>query len=258
MKTSWEQPFYTTDVDAVGVMRVLESIRDHCPDCKFYQASTSEMYGLVKTIPQNEDTPFHPRSPYGVAKLYGHWITKNYRESFGLKTCSGILFNHESPLRGAEFVTRKITLGLARIACGKASNLELGSLEAQRDWGFAGDYVEGMWKMLQADQPDDYVLATGKTTTIRKFVEIVGESFGMDIAWTGTGLDEIGIDKKTDKPIISINEAFYRPAKVEILLGDATKAKTELGWTPIVGVTQLAHMMAKADYDRVKTDRVAF
>lgn len=258
VKTSWEQPFYTTDVDAVGVTRILEAIRDHAPDCKFYQASTSEMYGLVQAIPQDENTPFYPRSPYGVAKLYGHWITKNYRESFGLSACSGILFNHESPLRGAEFVTRKITLGLSRIACGEADKLELGNLDAKRDWGFAGDYVEGMWMMLQAEKLDDYVLATGETTTIRRFLEISAEALGMDIGWKGKGVDEVGVDKKSGKQIININEKFYRPAEVEILLGDATKAKTELEWIPKVDLPNLAHMMAKADYDRVKNNSVVF
>jgi GDPmannose 4,6-dehydratase len=248
--SSWEQPDYTTDVNAVGVLRILEAIRTFSPHTRFYQASTSEMFGKVRAIPQNEETPFHPRSPYGVAKVYGHFITMNYRESFNIHGSSGILFNHESPLRGKEFVTRKVTLGLARIAHGDLQPIVLGNLDAKRDWGFAGDYVEGMWRMLQQDVADDYVLATGKTSSIRAFVEFAALALGMDIEWVSSGLDEKGIDRKSGKTLITVSEKFYRPAEVEILLGDPTKAKEKLGWQAKVTVEQLAKMMADADFAR--------
>ncbi|MFB2567014.1 GDP-mannose 4,6-dehydratase [Rhizobium sp. IMFF44] len=258
VKTSWAQPLYTADVDAIGVTRMLEAIRTVNPKARFYQASTSEMFGLVQEIPQREVTPFYPRSPYGVAKLYGHWITVNYRESFDMFACSGILFNHESPLRGLDFVTRKISLHLSRVKTGEIECLELGNLEAKRDWGFAGDYVEGMWMMLQQPNPSDYVLATGDANSISYFVEEVGRALDMDIVWDGTGLQQRGIDRKTGKVVVRVNEAYYRPAEVDLLLGDATKAKEKLGWTPKVKVNELAQMMAKADYDRVKSGRVLF
>ena len=248
--SSWEQPSYTTDVNAVGVLRILEAIRTFSPHTRFYQASTSEMYGKVRAIPQSEETPFHPRSPYGVAKVYGHYITLNYRESFNIHASSGILFNHESPLRGKEFVTRKVTLGLARIAHGDNHPIVLGNLDAKRDWGFAGDYVEGMWRMLQQDVADDYVLATGKTSSIRSFIAFAAAALGKEVDWVGTGLDEKGVDRRTGRTIIEVSDKFYRPAEVEILLGDPTKAKEKLGWQAKVTVEQLAKMMADADFAR--------
>ncbi|MDQ0316210.1 GDP-mannose 4,6-dehydratase [Amorphus orientalis] len=256
--SSWDVPLYTADTDAVGVCRILEGMRDILPECRYYQASTSEMFGHVREIPQTEDTPFYPRSPYGVAKLYGHWITVNYRESFNLHASSGILFNHESPLRGVEFVTRKITLALSNIAQGNQETLDLGNMSAKRDWGFAKEYVEGMWRMLQQDEADDYVLATGSTHTVRDFVGWAGESLGFDIAWEGEGENEVGIDRKSGKTIVRVDPQFYRPAEVEILIGDPAKAKKQLGWEPKTDVRGLADMMAKADYDRVKSGRVFF
>jgi GDPmannose 4,6-dehydratase len=246
--SSWEQPIYAADVNGLGVVRLLDAIRTYTPQTRFYQASTSEMFGLVRAVPQSEDTPFYPRSPYGVAKVYGHFITVNYRESFGVHASSGILFNHESPLRGTEFVTRKITLGLARFARGEHAPVELGNLNARRDWGFAGDYVEGMWRMLQQDGADDYVLATGVTTPIRDFVNFAAETLGLDLDWSGSEDGEQAVDRKTGKVAVKVNPKFYRPAEVELLLGDATKAKTKLGWQPQVGIRELAAMMAKSDY----------
>ncbi|MEP9347955.1 GDP-mannose 4,6-dehydratase [Xanthobacter sp. KR7-225] len=247
--SSWEQPVYAADVNGLGVVRLLDCIRTFTPQSRFYQASTSEMFGLVRSTPQNEDTPFHPRSPYGVAKTYGHYITVNYRESFGIHASSGILFNHESPLRGSEFVTRKITLGLARFARGEQVPLALGNLDAKRDWGFAGDYVEGMWRMLQQETADDYVLATGVTTPIRDFVRFAAEAIGIELEWTGTGEAEQALERKTGKVVVQINPRFYRPAEVSLLLGDAAKARAKLGWEPKVGVRELAAMMAQADFD---------
>lgn len=247
--SSWELPTYTTDVNAVGVLRLLEAIRSFSPHTRYYQASTSEMFGKVRSIPQNEETAFHPRSPYGVAKVFGHFITVNYRESFGLHASSGILFNHESPLRGREFVTRKITLGLARIAKGDPAPIELGNLDAQRDWGFAGDYVEGMWRMLQQETADDFVLATGVTSSIRHFAEHAASAIGMDLAWSGKGVEEKGVDTKSGRTIITVNPKFYRPAEVELLIGDPAKAKARLGWQAKVDVASLAAMMAKADLE---------
>ncbi|ASP23597.1 GDP-mannose 4,6-dehydratase (plasmid) [Antarctobacter heliothermus] len=246
---SWELPVYTAEVDGVSVVRILDSLRTLTPECHFYQASTSEMFGLVQEVPQRETTRLHPRSPYGVAKVYGHYITMNYRESFGMHASSGILFNHESPLRGKEFVTRKITLGLARIAHGGSDPVELGNMDAQRDWGFAGDYVEGMWRMTQQDVADDYVLATGVTTTIRDFFTYAATALGMDLEWSGTGEGETATCRKSGKLVMRVNPKFYRPAEVELLIGDATKAREKLGWVPKVSVEQLAEMMAKSDYD---------
>lgn len=254
--SSWEQPHYTTDINAVGVLRLLEALRTFSPHTRFYQASTSEMFGKVRAVPQNEETPFHPRSPYGVAKVYGHFITINYRESFGLHASSGILFNHESPLRGKEFVTRKITLGLARIAHGHAGPIVLGNLDAKRDWGFAGDYVEGMWRMLQQDAADDYVLATGVTSSIRTFVEHAVRALGIEIEWKGSGLGEQGIDRKTGHVLISVSEKFYRPAEVELLLGDPGKARDSLGWSATVDIAALAEMMVNADFARTAPSSV--
>ncbi|WP_018701142.1 GDP-mannose 4,6-dehydratase [Amorphus coralli] len=256
--SSWDLPLYTADVDAVSVCRILEGIRDIVPQCRFYQASTSEMFGHVREIPQTEVTPFYPRSPYGVAKLYGHWITVNYRESFDLHASSGILFNHESPLRGVEFVTRKITLALARIAQGEQDMLYLGNMDAKRDWGYAAEYVEGMWRMLQQDKADDYVLATGNTYTVRAFVEGAGRALGYDIAWEGEAENEVGIDRKSGKRLVQVDPKFYRPAEVEILIGDPAKAKAGLGWEPKTDLAGLTELMVKADYDRVKSGRVFF
>ncbi len=251
VSTSFDQPIYTAEVDAVAVTRLLETIRTVSPDTRFYQASSSEMFGQARETPQTEETPFHPRSPYGVAKVYGHWITVNYRESYGLHATSGILFNHESPLRGHDFVTRKITRSFARIKHGQQEILELGNLDARRDWGFAGDYVEGMWMMLQQGSPDDYVLATGESHTIRDFVEKAGRAFDMDFVWEGEAEKTIGIDRKTGAVRVRINPAFYRPAEVEWLLGDATKAKEKLGWRSKTGLDELVQMMARADDQQV-------
>jgi GDPmannose 4,6-dehydratase len=251
--TSFEQPLYTADVDGLGVTRILESIREINPAIRFYQASTSEMFGLVQETPQTEKTPFYPRSPYGVAKLYAHWMTVNYRESYNMHASSGILFNHESPMRGQEFVSRKITSSFARIKYEQQKVLELGNLDALRDWGFAGDYVEGMWRMVQQPTADDYVLATGVTTKVRDFVQLAAITTGFELEWTGTGVDEIGVDLKSGNTLVKINPEFYRPAEVELLLGDPTKAKTYLGWNPKVELTQLVNMMVEADLKRVAT-----
>jgi GDPmannose 4,6-dehydratase len=247
--SSWEQPLHIAEINGIAVARILDAIRTYSPETRFYQASTSEMFGLVQTVPQNETTNFHPRSPYGVAKTFGHFMTVNYRESFGLHASSGILFNHESPLRGAEFVTRKISLGLALQSRGGSKPVELGNLNAKRDWGFAGDYVEGMWLMLQREKADDYVLATGVTTTVRDFVQFGAEALGMEIEWSGTGLTERATDVSTGKVIVTVNPDFHRPAEVDVLQGDASKALAALGWWPKVSVKELAEMMAKSDYD---------
>ena len=246
---SWELPIYTADVDGMAVVRILDTLRTLAPECRFYQASTSEMFGLVQEVPQSETTRLYPRSPYGVAKVYGHYITMNYRESFDMHASSGILFNHESPLRGKEFVTRKITLGLAALAHGGTAPIELGNMDAKRDWGFAADYVEGMWRMLQQDVADDYVLATGVTTTIRDFFSFAGEAMGMNIEWSGEGEAETATDTKTGKLVMRVNPKFYRPAEVDLLIGDPTKAEEKLGWKATVDIRGLAEMMAKSDYD---------
>lgn len=249
--TSWEQPVATAEIDAVGVTNMLEAIRIVKPEARFYQAATSEMFGLVQEIPQKETTPFYPRSPYGVAKVYGFWITKNYRESYDMYACSGILFNHESERRGKEFVTRKITDAVARIKQGVQDYLELGNMDAKRDWGHARDYVEGMWRMLQQDKPDDYVIATNETRTVREFVEVAFECVDMHIEWQGEGVDEIGIDKATGKTIVKINPQFFRPAEVEILLGDPAKAEKALGWERKTSFKQLVEAMVKNDMQLV-------
>lgn len=249
---SFDQPIFTADVDGVGVTRLLEAIRVVNPTIKFYQASTSEMFGKAQAVPQNEGTPFYPRSPYGIAKLYAHWMTVNYRESYGLHASSGILFNHESPLRSKEFVTRKVTLGLARIRFQQQDVLELGNVDAQRDWGFAGDYVEGMWKMLQQPVGNDLVLATGRTETVRTFIELAAEALDFSIAWEGQGVDLRGIDKKSGKVIIKVNPDYYRPAEVDLLVGNSSKAKRVLGWEPTMALSQLVTMMAEADSRRVR------
>ena len=250
---SFEQPLYTCDVNALGVLRLLECIREACPGARFYQASTSEMFGKAEATPQNETTPFHPRSPYGVSKLFAHWITVNYREAYGLFACSGILFNHESPLRGREFVTRKVTLGLAHVALGKQDTLHLGNLEASRDWGYAAEYVEGMWMMLQQEQPDDYVLATGRTHSVRDFVNAAGEALGFDLEWSGEGANARGIDRRTGKTIVIVTPEFYRPAEVDLLIGDPRKANQKLNWEAQTSLEELVQMMAKADFDRVQS-----
>jgi len=249
---SFQIPEYTANVNALGVLRLLDAIRKYKPTCRFYQASTSEMFGAVQEIPQKETTPFHPRSPYGVAKLFGHWITVNYRESYGMHASCGILFNHESPHRGTNFVTRKITKALARIKAGKQEVLELGNLDAKRDWGHARDYVMAMWLMLQQDQPDDYVIATGETRTIREFVEKAATHFGMEIGWAGSGLEEVGIDKITNKIIIKINKEFYRPAEVDLLIGDPSKAKTKLNWKSEYSFDELVAQMCYHDNEQEK------
>ena len=245
VKVSFELPEYTGTVDGLGTLRILEAIRilEMENDVRIYQASTSELYGKVQEVPQTETTPFYPRSPYGVAKLYGYWIIKNYREAYGLHASSGILFNHESPRRGETFVTRKITQGLSRISVGLQNVLYLGNLDAKRDWGHAKDYVEAMWLMLQEDTPDDYVIATGEQHSVREFVELAAPIFGLNIEWMGEGLDEIGIDKTTKRTIVAVNEKYFRPAEVESLLGDATKAKEKLGWEPKTTFKQLVEDM---------------
>ncbi|MCC3380782.1 GDP-mannose 4,6-dehydratase [Paenibacillus farraposensis] len=247
VRVSFDIPEFTGDVDALGTVRLLESIRDVNPSIRFYQASSSELYGLVQEIPQSERTPFYPRSPYAVAKLYAYWITVNYREAYNLFACNGILFNHESPRRGKTFVTRKITTGLANILKGKQDQLVLGNLDAKRDWGFAGDYVEAMWRMLQLDQPEDFVIATGETHTVREFCEHAFQHAGIPLSWTGEGMDEKGIDSRTGKVLISVNEKYFRPSEVDLLLGDSTKACTKLGWQPKVSFKELVEMMVEAD-----------
>ena len=245
--TSWEQPVATAEIDGIGALNMLEAIRMIKPNAKFYQASTSEMYGLVQAIPQNEETPFYPRSPYGVAKLYGHWITKNYRESYDMYACSGILFNHESERRGKEFVTRKITDAVARIKLGVQDVLELGNLDAKRDWGHAKDYVRAMWLMLQQDEADDYVIATNETRTVREFVERAFMYVGIEIIWEGSEVNEIGKDKATGKTVVKINPDFFRPAEVDILIGDPIKAETKLGWKREIPFVELVERMIKND-----------
>lgn len=253
VKVSFEVPEYTAETDAVGTLRILDAIRESGVRSKFYQASTSEMFGgLPETVPQNEKTPFHPRSPYGVAKLYAHWITVNYREAYRLFACSGILFNHESPRRGKTFVTRKITLAAAGIKHGLQEKLTLGNLDAKRDWGYAPDYVEAMWLMMQAEQPDDYVVATGETHTVREFCERAFAAVGIPLVWKGDGVDEKGVDAKTGKTLIEIDPRYFRPAEVCVLLGDSTKARKQLGWKPTVKFDELVHKMAENDLKAVK------
>jgi GDPmannose 4,6-dehydratase len=245
VRVSFETPEYTAMVDGLGTLKLLESIRLLNMDktCRFYQASTSEMFGLVQEIPQKETTPFYPRSPYGVAKVYAYWITKNYRESYGMYACSGILFNHESPRRGFNFVTKKITNALRDIQAGKQDCLHLGNLTALRDWGHAKDFVEAMWLMLQQNSPDDFVIATGEQYSVKQFVEKCAPYFNMEIQWQGQGIDEIGIDIKTGKTVILVDEKYFRPAEVQSLLGDASKARTELGWKPNYTFDMLVHEM---------------
>ena len=252
--TSWDTPLGTADIDAIGVTNMLEAIRIVKPECRFYQASTSEMFGFVQAIPQCETTPFYPRSPYGVAKLYGHWITKNYRESYNMFACSGILFNHESERRGIEFVTRKITDAVARIKLGVQDYVELGNMDSKRDWGHSKDYVRAMWLMLQQDKPDDYVIATNETRTVREFVETAFRHVGIEVQWQGEGVDEIGIDKATGKTIVKVNKKFFRPAEVDILLGNPEKAEKILGWKREISFSELVERMVKNDLDRVEKE----
>lgn len=247
---SFEQPHTTAQITGIGALHLLEAIRIVNPKIKFYQASTSEMFGKVQEVPQKETTPFWPRSPYGVAKLYAHWMTINYRESYDMFGASGILFNHESPLRGLEFVTRKITDGVAKIKLGKMECLELGNLDAKRDWGYAKDYVDGMWRMLQADVPDTYVLATGRTKTVRDFVNMAFKGAGIELRFEGKDENEIAIDVSTGKTLMRINPKFYRPAEVELLIGDPAKAKEDLGWEATVSLEELCQMMVTADMAR--------
>ncbi|MEO1751818.1 GDP-mannose 4,6-dehydratase [Thiofaba sp. EF100] len=247
---SFDQPVTTAEITGIGPLNLLEAIRIVNPKIRFYQASTSEMFGKVQAIPQVESTPFYPRSPYGVAKLYAHWITVNYRESYDIFASSGILFNHESPLRGREFVTRKITDSIAKIKLGKLDLLELGNLDAKRDWGYAKEYVEGMWRMLQADRPETYVLATNRTETVRDFVNMACKAADIDIVWEGSHEQERGIDAATGKTIVAINPKFYRPAEVDLLIGNPAKAKQELGWEPKTTLEELCRMMVEADLRR--------
>lgn len=247
---SFDCPVYTADTDALGTMRLLEAIRETNPKARFYQASSSEMFGKVAETPQRESTPFYPRSPYGIAKLFSHWTTINYRESYGIHASSGVLFNHESSLRGSEFVTQKIVKAFVAISQGRQAVLELGNLDARRDWGFAGDYVEGMWRMLQQPQGGSYVLATGVTNTVRTFVELTAKALKYEIEWRGTGLDEHGVHPLSKRVLVRINPAFYRPAEVDLLCGDSSLARKELGWEPKVALPELVGMMVDAELRR--------
>ncbi len=249
---SFSQPILTADVDAMGVLRLLDIIKQIKPDIKFYQASTSEMFGKVRETPQNESTPFHPRSPYAVSKVFAHYITQNYRESYGMFACSGILFNHESELRGMEFVTRKITSTLVDIKYGLAEKLLLGNLDSKRDWGYAPEYVEGMHLMLQQENPDDYVLSTGKTHTVRDFIERSAQDLGFDLVWDGEGVDSKGIDRKSGKTIVEVSKEFYRPAEVDVLVGDSSKAQRILGWESKTTLDSLIDIMIKAEIKRAE------
>lgn len=251
---SFDQPMTTGKITGLGPLNLLEAIRIVNPAIRFYQASTSEMFGKVQAIPQIESTPFYPRSPYGVAKLYAHWMTINYRESYDIFGCSGILFNHESPLRGREFVTRKITDSMAKLKLGKLDCLELGNMDAKRDWGYAKEYVDGMWRMLQAEKPDTYVLATNRTETVRDFVSMAAKAAGFDPVFEGKNEAEIGVDRSTGKTIVRVNPKFYRPAEVELLIGDPEKAKRELGWEPKTTLEELCQMMVEADSRRNEKD----
>lgn len=249
VKISFEMPEFTTDVDGLGVLRILEAIRicDLIKITRFYQASTSELYGFIQSKPQNEKTPFYPRSPYGVAKLYGYWITKNYREAYGMYACTGVLFNHESPRRGENFVTRKITIGLGKILRGQEEELQLGNLNSLRDWGHAKDFVRGQWLMLQQEKAEDFVLATGEEHSVREFVEKCFTKRGFDIEWIGEGLNEVGIDKNTGRVLIRVNPNYFRPSEVEELLGDASRAKEEIGWEPEISFEKLINEMVELD-----------
>ena len=252
VQVSFELPEYTAEVDGVGTLRFLDAIRETGIKTKFYQASTSELYGKVQEIPQTEQTPFYPRSPYGVAKLYAYWIVVNYREAYDIFACNGILFNHESERRGKTFVTRKISVAVAKIMLGLQDSLSIGNLDAKRDWGYAPEYCEGMWRMLQAEKPDDYVMATGETHTVREFIEESFDVLGEEIIWEGEGIDEKGILKSSGQMVVNINPRYFRPTEVELLIGDASKAKTNLGWTPKVTFKELVKIMVTADYNKQK------
>ncbi|MDE5764900.1 MAG: GDP-mannose 4,6-dehydratase [Ruminococcus sp.] len=254
VSTSWDTPVGTADINAVGVTNILEAVRTVKPEARFYQASTSEMFGLVQETPQTENTPFYPRSPYGVAKLYGHWITKNYRESYDMFACSGILFNHESERRGIEFVTRKITDAVARIKLGVQDYVELGNMDSKRDWGHSKDYVRAMWLMLQQENPDDYVIATNETRTVREFVETAFAHAGIRIEWQGKGINETGINKENGKTVVRINKKFFRPAEVDVLLGNPEKAEKVLGWKREISFSELVERMVKNDLALVEKE----
>ena len=258
VQVSFETPEYTANADGLGTLRILEAIRllNMGEKTKFYQASTSELYGIAQEVPQNEKTPFYPRSPYAVAKLYGYWITINYREAYNLYACNGILFNHESPVRGETFVTRKITRAAARISMGKQVRVCLGNLDAKRDWGHASDFVEGMWRMLQQEEPEDFVLATGVTTTIRVFTERAFAEVGITLEWSGNGVDETGRDAKSGNILVSIDPAYFRPTEVDLLIGDASKAREKLGWQPTCNLQQMIEEMIKADLEEARKDQL--
>ena len=253
VQVSFDVPEFTADVDGLGTLRLLDTIRERRSTTRFYQASTSELFGgLPETAPQSEKTPFYPKSPYGAAKLYAYWITVNFRESYDLYACNGILFNHESPRRGATFVTKKITRAIANIVHGNQKTLQLGNLDAKRDWGYAKDYVEAMWLMLQQEKPEDFVIATGETHSVREFVEVGFKHVGIDIEWVGTGVEEKGIDRATSKTLVEVNPRYFRPAEVELLWGDATKAKEKLGWTPKTKFEDLVSLMMEYDLENEK------
>ena len=258
VQVSFETPEYTANADGLGTLRILEAIRllNMGEKTKFYQASTSELYGIAQEVPQNEKTPFYPRSPYAVAKLYGYWITINYREAYNLYACNGILFNHESPVRGETFVTRKITRAAARISMGKQERVYLGNLDAKRDWGHASDFVEGMWRMLQQEEPEDFVLATGVTTTIRVFTERAFAEVGITLEWSGNGVDETGRDAKSGNILVSIDPTYFRPTEVDLLIGDASKAREKLGWQPTCNLQQMIEEMIKADLEETRKDQL--
>jgi GDPmannose 4,6-dehydratase len=251
VKVSFDVPEYTADIDGLGVLRFLEAVRAHCPKAHFYQASTSELYGKVRETPQSETTSFHPRSPYGVAKLYAYWAVVNYREAYGMYACNGILFNHESPRRGETFASRKITLALARMAKGLQARLILGNLDAKRDWGYAKDFVEGMWRMLQQKDAEDYVLATGTAATVRDFVELAFREIGIDMRWEGKGVEEKGFDKDSGELLVEVSAEFFRPAEVDVLVGDAQKAREKLGWSSHTSLEELVKIMMAADLELV-------
>ncbi len=258
VQVSFETPEYTANADGLGTLRILEAIRllNMADKTKFYQASTSELYGMVQEVPQNEKTPFYPRSPYAVAKIYGYWITINYREAYNLYACNGILFNHESPVRGETFVTRKITRAVARISMGTQERVYLGNLDAKRDWGHASDFVEGMWRILQQEEPEDFVLATGVTTTIREFTERAFAEVGITLDWSGNGVDETGRDAKSGNILVSIDPAYFRPTEVDLLIGDASKAREKLGWQPTYNLQQMIEEMIKADLEEARKDQL--
>ena len=254
---SFETPEYTANADALGTLRILEAIRllGMVEKTKFYQASTSELYGIAQEVPQNENTPFYPRSPYAVAKLYGYWITINYREAYNMYACNGILFNHESPVRGETFVTRKITRAAVRISMGTQEQVFLGNLDAKRDWGHAGDFVDGMWRMLQQEKPEDFVLATGVTTTIREFAERAFAEVGITLGWSGRGVDEVGRDTKTGNTVVSVDPTYFRPTEVDLLIGDASKARKKLNWKPIIDLQKMIEEMMASDIEEARKDQ---